>query len=104
MTIAEKSTELGIDLAQIALDKYGVAKCTHDGAFHCFTIKGGTTQNISLLDDSDVKVHEGFFRWHDDTLAEGSSLAEVETAFKAFIDAQEFNAVDTTEVAYEDLV
>jgi hypothetical protein len=104
MTIAEKSTELGIDLAQIALDKYGVVKCTRDGAFHCFTIKSGEKSNIYLLDDSDVKVHEGFFRWHDDTLAEGSSLAEVESAFKAFIDAQEFNPVDTTVVDYEDLV
>jgi hypothetical protein len=84
MTIAEKSTELGIDLAQIALDNYGVAKCTHD--------------------DNGVKVHNGYFRWSDDTLAEASSLADVETAFKAFIDAQEFNAVDTTVIAYEDLV
>jgi hypothetical protein len=104
MTIAEKSTELGIDLAQIALDNYGVAKCTHDGAFHCFTIKGGETKNIEIYDDNDVKVHEGYFRWHDNTLDEASTLTDVETAFKAFIDGQEFNAVDTTVVAYEDLV
>ena len=104
MTIAEKSTELGIDLAQIALDNYGVAKCTHDGAFHCFTTKGGKAQNIYLNDDNGVKVHNGYFRWHDDTLAEASSLADVETAFKAFIDGQEFNAVDTTDIQYEDIV
>ena len=103
MTIAEKSTELGIDLAQIALDKYGVAKCTHDGIFHCFTIKGGERQNINIFDDNDVKVHNGYFRWHDNTLAESSSLADVETAFKAFIDGQEFIAVDTTVVSYEDI-
>jgi hypothetical protein len=90
MTIAEKSTELGIDLAQIALDNYGVAKCTHDGAFHC--------------DDNGVKVHNGYFRWHDDTLSEASTLTDVETAFKAFIDGQEYNAVDTTNIQYEDIV
>ena len=104
MTIAEQSTELGIDLAQIALDNYGVAKCTHDGAFHCFTTKGGKAQNIYLNDDNGVKVHNGYFRWHDNTLAEASTLTEVETAFKAFIDAQEFVAVDTTDIQYEDIV
>lgn len=104
MTISEKSTELGIDLAQIALDQYGLAKCTHDGVFDCFTTKGGKTQNIYLNDDNGVKVHEGFFRWHDDTLAETSTLAEVEAAFKAYIDAQTYNAVDTTVIALEELV
>ena len=103
MTIAEKSTELGIDLAQIALDKYGVAKCTHDGTFHCFTIKGGERQNINIFDDNDVKVHNGYFRWKDNTLAETSTLTDVETAFKAFIDGQEFIAVDTTVINYEDI-
>jgi hypothetical protein len=103
MTIAEKSTELGIDLAQIALDNYGVAKCTHDGAFHCFTTKGGAAQNIYLNDDQGVKVHNGYFRWKDDTLDEASSLADVEAAFKAFIDGQEFNAVDTTDIQYEEI-
>jgi hypothetical protein len=86
------------------LDTYGVAKCTHDGVFHCFTTKGGAAQNIYLNDDNGVKVHNGYFRWHNDTLAESSSLAYVEAAFKGFIDAQEFNAVDTTVIAYEDIV
>ena len=103
MTIAEKSTELNIDLAQIALDQYGVSKCTLDSAFHCFTIKAGEKQNIIINDDSEVKIHDGYFRWSDDTLAEGSTKAEVETAFKAFIDAQEFKPMDNTVVAYEEL-
>jgi hypothetical protein len=104
MTIAEKSTELGIDLAQIALDKYGVAKCKVNDAFHCFTTKGGEKSNVYIYDNNDVKIHEGYFRWDDNTLAEGSTLAEVETAFKAFIDAKEFNPVNTDTVVYEDLV
>ena len=104
MTIAEKSTELGIDLAQIALDKYGVAKCKVDGAYHCFTIKAGEKSNIYLMDDNDEKVHNGYFRWSDNTLADGSTLAQVETAFKAYIDAQEFVAMPTEVVTYEDLV
>ena len=104
MTIAEKSTELGIDLAQIALDQYGVAKCTVNGTYHCFTTKGGEKQNIYILDDNGDKVHDGYTRWHDDTLAEGSSLADVETAFKAHIDAIELNPVNTDTVVYEDLV
>lgn len=103
MTIAEKSTELGIDLAQIALDKYGVSKCTVDGSFHCFTLKNGSKQNIYIMDDSDEKVHNGYFRWDDNTLAEGSTLAQVETAFKAFIDAQELVEMPTEVVAYEEL-
>jgi hypothetical protein len=34
MTIEEKSTELGIDLAQIALDANEIMTCTQEGAFH----------------------------------------------------------------------
>ena len=103
MTIAEKSTELGIDLAQIALDQYGVAKCTMDSEFHCFTIKQGAKQNIIINADNDEKIHDGYFRWHDNSLEEDSTLAEVETAFKAFIDAQEFKEMNNTVVAYEEL-
>ena len=104
MTIAEKSTELGIDLAQIALDKYGVSKCKVDGTFHCFTITNGEKSNIYLMDDSDEKVHNGYFRWSDDTLAAGSTLAQVETAFKAYIDAQELVEMPSEVVTYEELV
>ena len=98
MTIAEKSTELGIDLAQIALDKYGVSKCKVNDAFHCFTTKGGDAQNIY------IDGHSGYFRWSDDTLAETSTLAEVEAAFKAYINAQEFTPVNTDTIVYEELV
>jgi len=103
MTIAEKSTELGINLAQIALDKYGVSKCKVNDAFHCFTLKGGEKQNIYIFDDSGEKVHQGYFRWDDNTLDENATLAEVETAFKAFIDAQELVPVATEVVEYEEL-
>lgn len=103
MTIGEKSTELGIDLAQIALDTYGVSKCKVNDVFHCFTLKQGAKQNIYILDDNEVKIHQGYFRWDNDTLAENSTLAEVETAFKAFIDAQEFMPVETDTVEYEEL-
>ena len=103
MTIAEKSTELGIDLAQIALDQYGVAKCKINGTFECFCTKGGETQNVYINDDEGNKVHEGFFRWSDNTLAEGSTLAQVEAAFKAYIDAQELNPVNTDTIVYEEL-
>jgi hypothetical protein len=103
MTISEKSTELGIDLAQIALDKYGVLKCNENGSFHCFTIKGGSKQNIYILDDNEVKVHQGYFRWCDHDLNENSTLEQVETAFKAFIDAQELIPVVDDLIEYEEL-
>ena len=103
MTIAEKSTELGIDLAQIALDTYGVAKRTEDGTYHCFCTKGGIAQNVYILDDNGDKVHDGYFRWADGTLAEGSTLTAVEDAFKAYIDAQELNPVSTVVVTVEDI-
>lgn len=103
MTISEKSTELGVDLAQIALDTYGVSKCKVNDVFHCFTLKAGAKQNIYILDDNGIKVHNGFFRWDNDTLAENSTLSEVETAFKAFIDAQELVPVNTDAVEYEEL-
>ena len=38
MTIAEKSTELGIDLAQIALDANPILTCTKEDVFHSTTI------------------------------------------------------------------
>ena len=104
MTIAEKSTELGIDLAQIALEKYGVSKCVINDAFHCFTTKGGDTQNIYISDAEYNQVHDGFFRWHEEALAENSTLAQVETAFKAFIDVQDFVAMPSDVIVYEDLV
>ena len=104
MTIAEKSTELGIDLAQIALDKYGVSKCKINDAFHCFTTKGGEVQNIYIHDDNDVKVHDGYFRWDDNTLAETTDTPTVKQAFKDYINAQEFIAVNNDSVVYEDLV
>jgi hypothetical protein len=88
MTIGEKSTELGIDLAQIALDTYGVVKCLEGGSFHCFTT---TEKNalIAILDDNGNRLHRGSFKWNDDALAENSTLAIVEQAFKDYIDAQE---------------
>lgn len=104
MTIEEYSTQEGTDFAQIALDKYGVSKCTIDSAFHCFTIKTGEHSNIYILDNNDVQIHDGYFRWTDNVLAEGSSKAQVEVAFKAYIDAQEFVSVDASVVAYEELV
>ena len=103
MTISEKSTELGIDLAQIALDSYGVSKCKVNGSFHCFTLTGGEAQNIYIFDDNGVKVHEGYFRWSNDELAEGSDLATVGSALKTFIDSQEFNPTNTDEVTFEPL-
>lgn len=104
MTIAEKSAELGIDLAQIALDNNPLGVCKQDGTHHCFTLKVGENQNIHIKDDNDVKIHDGYFRWSDHELANTSSLAAVETAFKAFIDAQEFIAIDPVVVTYEDIV
>jgi hypothetical protein len=45
MTIAEKSTELGIDLAQIALDANEIMTCTNSGVFKCYCA-GGEAKNI----------------------------------------------------------
>lgn len=102
MTIGEKSTELGIDLAQIALVKYGVGKCSKNGSFHCFTAKDGE-QNIFIFNADDVPLHSGSFKWENDVLAEDASIIEVETAFKNFINTQEFTPIVIGTVEYEEL-
>lgn len=100
MTIAEKSTELGIDLAQIAVDSYKIMKCSNDGVFKCFCA-GGQNQNIYIQDDSGNQVHDGYFRYDNAELAETSTLAEVQAEFKAYLDAQEFISMPIADVLEE---
>ena len=95
--ISAKSTELGIDIAQLALDAAPIQVCTLSGAFQCFCA-GGKDHNIYLKDASGDQIHDGYFRYTNDVLAEGSSLATVAADFKAFIDAQEFVAMPVQEV------
>ena len=102
MTIADKSIELGIDLAQIALDKYGVNKCTNGETFkHFCSPEHGS--NIKILDDNGEVIHSGYFRWSDDTLAESTTVEGVGIAFKEWLEGQEFiemPVVDTYETTW----
>lgn len=101
-TIADKSTELGIDLEQIALDSITLRKCEKNGSFHCFTAND-ETHNIYIKDDNGVQIHNGYFRYHNNVLAEGSSLATVEADFKSWLGSQTFVDMPTPDV-YTDLV
>jgi hypothetical protein len=58
MTIAEKSTELGIDLAQIALDA-NIIMTVKDGddVFKCYCA-GGEAKNINVVDDNGVVISD----------------------------------------------
>ena len=101
-TIADKSTELGIDLEQIALDSVTLRKCEKDSIFHCFAANN-ETHNINIKDDNDVIIHNGYFRYANSVLAEGSSLATVEADFKSWLGGQEFIEIPAPDV-YTDLV
>ena len=111
MTIAEKSTELGIDLVQLAIDELTpetgpfLQRLTKDGVFDCFTISKGKKedQEILIYDDNGVKIHNGFFRYSNVILDENSSLETVEADFRLYLGAEKFKDMPPVKV-YIDLV
>ena len=102
MTIAEKSTELGIDLAQLAVDAttYQVHEDENEVFQHFCANKEG---NIYLKDDSDKRVHNGYFIYISEGLEETATIAEIKADFKAIIDATEYIEMPAAKV-YVDLI
>jgi len=91
MTIAEKSTELGIDLAQIALDANEIMTCTCDGAFHCY-YAGGENKNIYIKDDNGVTIAKWSkeFRYRTEEFTEETPLATIKADFLSYVNDLEF--------------
>ena len=89
MTIEEKSTELGQDLAQIALDANEIMTCTQEGAFHCY-YAGGKAKNIYIVDDSGEQISPSYYRYMSDAFEESTPLATIQADFLAYINGQEF--------------
>lgn len=97
MTIAEKSTELGIDLAQIALDANPIMTCKAGGEFHCY-YAGGKNKNINIFDDNGNMIHNGYFRYMTDAFDESTPLATIQADFLAYINGQEFVEMPVADV------
>jgi len=97
MTIAEKSTELGQDLAQFALDANQIMTCTQGGAFHCY-YAGGENKNIYIFDEDGDKIHNGYFRYMTDAFTESTPLATIQADFLAYINGQEFVEMPVADV------
>jgi hypothetical protein len=93
MTIEEKSTELGIDLAQIALDANPIYTCTNSGVFKCYCA-GGEAKNIYIVDE----IHNGYFRYMTDAFEESTPLATIQADFLAYINGQEFVEIPVADV------
>ena len=98
MTIAEKSTELGIDLAQIALDNNPIYTCREGGSFHCY-YAGGINKNIYIKDDNNDIIAEWSipFRYSSTEFTEQTPLATIQADFLAYINALEFMALPPKE-------
>ena len=99
MTIAEKSTELGIDLAQIALDNNPILTCTKDGAFHCY-FAGGENKNINVVneDGEQISSSRNYYRYKTEEFTEETPLATIQADFLAKYNALEFYPMPTTDV------
>ena len=97
MTIAEKSTELGIDLAQISLDANEIMTCTKEGVFHCY-FAGGEAKNIYIKDDSGEQISNAYYRYMTDAFTEETPLATIQDDFLAYINGQEFVSMPIPDV------
>jgi hypothetical protein len=89
MTIAEKSTELGIDLAQIALDANIIMTCTNDDIFKCYCA-GGENKNINIFDDEGVNISDAYYRYMTEEFVLSTPLATIQSDFLDYINEQEF--------------
>ena len=97
MTIAEKSTELGIDLAQIALDANEIMTCTQEGVFHCY-YAGGENKNIYIFEDNGVQISPSYYRYKTEAFEESTPLATIQADFLSYINGQEFVAMPVPDV------
>ena len=97
MTIAEKSTELGIDLAQIALEANKIMTCTLEGVFDCYCA-GGLNQNINIFNENGDNISDAYYRYSTHEFTEETPLAAIQADFLAYINAQQFVPKQPTEV------
>ena len=93
MTISEKSTELGIDLAQIALDNHPIMT-VKDGvtdAFKCYCA-GGEGANIYIKDNNGIQIGEWNMNYRYSSMAftESTPLATIQADFLTYINGLEF--------------
>ena len=101
MTIGEKSTELGQDLAQFALNENAIKTCV-DGvtaAFKCYCA-GGEDQNIYIKDENGVQLSEWSmeFRYETYNFTLETPLATIQTDFLTYINALEFVPMPVADV------
>lgn len=91
MTIAEKSTELGIDLAQIALDNNPIYTCMQGDVFHCY-YAGGKVKPIDVYDNNGVLLSDtrNSYFYSTESFTESTPLATIEADFKSWYNAKEF--------------
>jgi len=97
MTIAEKSTELGIDLAQFALDANQIMTCTNGGVFKCYCA-GGEAKNIYIFDDNQEQISDSYYRYKTEAFTESTPLATIQADFIAYINGQEFVPMPVADV------
>ena len=91
MTIQEKSTELGIDLAQIALDLNPIMTVNNDNVFQCYCA-GGEGKNINVKDAEGVQLSDGgkYYRYSTLDFTNETLLATIQADFLAKYNALEF--------------
>ena len=99
MTIAEKSTELGINLAQIALDANPIMTCTKEDVFHCY-FAGGEAKNINVFNENGEQISNSsnYFRYKTEEFTEETPLATIQADFLAKYNALEFYPMPTPDV------
>ena len=99
MTIAEKSTELGIDLAQIALDSNKIMTITNDGSFQCYCA-GGEGKNINVKDASGIIISDGgkYYRYGTFEFTNETTLATIQADFLSKYNALEFHPAPIVDV------
>ena len=99
MTIAEKSTELGIDLAQIALDANIIMTCTNDSVFKCYCA-GGEAKNINVVDDNGDVISDTshYYRYETEEFVLSTPLATIQADFLAKYNALEFYPAPVADV------
>ena len=93
MTIGEKSTELGIDLAQIALDANIIKTCV-DGvtaAFKCYCA-GGEAHNIDVVNENGIIISDSskYYRYETTEFTLETPLATIQADFISKYNALEF--------------
>lgn len=91
MTIAEKSTDVGYSLEQIALDNNPIYMCENNNIFKCYCA-GGEAKNINIFNDEGEQISPAYYRYNTmgSEFDENTSLATLEADFISYIGGQEY--------------